>query len=174
MSYKYTLKDVLLEAGVREYENTPKDMTWTPSDKHKAEMEALYDKKAPLFSRVDFSPVSKALAAVAAVAVVFVVVLAVKPLREPVFSMLGINKISEDTGISYTTDGAPETDKQPAAESEAETTSKQTETAPSVITETGAETGEETTKYRNEIEKYLYLKFSDPDAVKRVNRIKTV
>ena len=176
MSYKYTLKDVLLEAGVREYESTPKDMTWTPSEKHKTEMESLYNKKAPLFSRVDFFAASKALAAVAAVAVVAVLVLAIKPLREPLFFMLGINKISTDTEITDITDTEPDADKQPAAVTEAvtETTAKQTEAVTSTVTETSVEVVEETTKYRNEIEKYLYLKFSDPDAVKTVNRIKAI
>ena len=45
MSYKYTLKDVMLEAGVREYRQTKTDAGWTPSDKHKSDMEKLYKKQ---------------------------------------------------------------------------------------------------------------------------------
>lgn len=168
MSYKFTLKDVMLEAGAREYGSTPPDKSWEPSEKHKAEMEKLYKKQTPFYKRIDLSPAAKVLYAVAAVAVIAVTVLAVKPLREPVLSMFGANRLQGEVNTPKTTDTGSVLVKQNTSE----TTVKETETEPKE-TVTEADTAEEDEKsYKNDIEKYLLLHFSDPETVTRTKRMK--
>lgn len=168
MSYKFTLMDVMLEAGAREYGSTPPDKSWEPSEKHKTEMEKLYKKQMHFYKRIDLSPAAKVLYAVAAVAVIAVTVLAVKPLREPVLSMFGANRLQGEVNTPETTDTGSDAVKQHTSE----TAVKETETEPKE-TVTEADTAEEDEKsYKNDIEKYLLLHFSDPETVTRTKRMK--
>ncbi|MBR4256972.1 MAG: hypothetical protein IKQ18_07375, partial [Clostridia bacterium] len=71
MDRNYTLKDILLEAGVREYYNTFEDRERIPSDRHKKDMEKLFNKQTSIFEKISGSPLYKGLSIAAAVAILF-------------------------------------------------------------------------------------------------------
>ena len=89
MDRNYTLKDILLEAGVREYYATPADKERSPSEKHKKDMEKLFNKQTSVFEKIGNSPLYKGLSIAAAVAILFGVAIAIKPIREPVAAFFG-------------------------------------------------------------------------------------
>ena len=86
MSREYDIKDVLTEAGRRDLQALPYT-EWTPSDKHKKFEQKLKENKKSggFFS----GALGKGAAIAAAVALIFGLALAIKPVREPVFSALG-------------------------------------------------------------------------------------
>ena len=45
MSYKFTLKDALLEAGARDYRDESEDKSWIPSEKLRKDMDKLTKKR---------------------------------------------------------------------------------------------------------------------------------
>ena len=45
MSYKFTLRDALLEAGARDYRDEPADKSWVPSEKLRKDMDKLIKKR---------------------------------------------------------------------------------------------------------------------------------
>ena len=103
-------------------------------------------------------------------------VLAVKPLREPVFSALGIGDDKNDAQIT----DASDTDKYLSVVTVTEEATKAPETEVKTVTEavtaavtaaeTAAETEETEVRYKNDIEKYLYLHFSDAETLSLESR----
>ncbi|MBO4422103.1 MAG: hypothetical protein J5879_01585 [Clostridia bacterium] len=128
MSHKFTLKDVLLEAGVREFYGTPESKDWQPSDDHKNKMEKLYKKQDGVFNGFRSSPLLKVLAVAASVALLTGAALAIKPVRDGISAAFGGLFGAETTSV--TTDGPAGTDPG-------------TDTVPAVITDVTTE--EETT-----------------------------
>ncbi len=108
MDRNYTLKDILLEAGVREYYNTFEDRERIPSDRHKKDMEKLFNKQTSIFEKISGSPLYKGLSIAAAVAILFGAAIAIKPVREPVASffanLFGASTTSETTDDPTGTD----------------------------------------------------------------------
>ena len=78
MSYKFTLRDALLEAGARDYRDEPADKSWVPSDKLRKDMDKLIKKSGKGVS----GTVIKAVAVAASVLLVSGVILTLKPVRE--------------------------------------------------------------------------------------------
>ncbi len=95
MSIKYSLKDVMLEAGVLDYRAAETDVTWVPSDKHKRAMDKIYKKEKDS----KFTSLVKLLYGVAAAALLFIVIASVKPLREGAASLFSgfFGKVPIDT-----------------------------------------------------------------------------
>lgn len=83
MSVKYSLNDVLLEAGVLDYAKIKADWDWIPSDGHTRRMKKIYKKEKDSKS----GALVKALYGVAAAALLFIVIVSVKPLREGAASL---------------------------------------------------------------------------------------
>ena len=139
MSYKYTLKDVLLEAGVKEYYSIPEDKSWQRSEKHTKAMNKLFDKQLPLYKHIGSSPLYKGITIAAAAALIFGAAMAIKPIREPVTAFLGSifgkTKITDTDENTYITE-PDETD--PAVITDTE------KTEPAVITDTETTEPEET------------------------------
>lgn len=78
MSYKFTLRDALLEAGARDYRDEPANKSWVPSDKLRKDMDKLIKKRGKCVS----GTVIKAVAVAASVLLVSGVILTLKPVRE--------------------------------------------------------------------------------------------
>ena len=136
MSHKYTLKDMLLEAGVREYYGTPAAKGWKPSEKHTAAMEKLYDKQLTLTERIRLRPLYKWLAVAASFAVLVGILASIKPVREGIAAMFG-GRNGPDTGL--TQPDATVTDSETSAKetTAGETTAEETaEPDTSAVTET--------------------------------------
>ena len=89
MSFKYSFKDALLEAGVLDYYEIPADREWEPSDGFKKKFASLSAKKDPLYKRILSTGAGKAATVAAAVMIVFGVSMSVKAIREPLFSFFG-------------------------------------------------------------------------------------
>ena len=141
MSYKYTLKDVLLEAGVKEFCSVPEDSSWVRSAKHKKAMNRLFDKQAANNYRL-----AKGISIAAAVVIIFGIAAAIKPVREPVAAFFtGVFGTSAETGTGEDT-YIPDTEKtEPAVATEVNTTVPETEPQ------------ETEPVYENEIERYLLM-----------------
>ncbi|MBO4422854.1 MAG: hypothetical protein J5879_05410 [Clostridia bacterium] len=122
MSVKYSLNDVLIQAGVEDYRQIEKD-AWEPSDKHLRAMEKIYKKE----KNGKVSPLVKALYAAAAVALLIGLSMTIRPVRDAVSSFFGggPDAPGSETVITPKTE-APET------------TEFQTETQPETETETEA------------------------------------
>jgi len=133
MSFKYSFKDALLEAGVRDYYDIPKDMEWVPSERYEKSMAALAKRKEPVLKRVFASGAARAAAAAAAVVIIIGALMLIKPIREPVAAFFGSlfnrNSVPEIIETGEVTEPA-ETEKDAgvttAYETGAETTDEQT------------------------------------------------
>ncbi len=138
MDRNYTLKDILLEAGVREYYDTKVDKERVPSEKHKKDMEKLFNKQTSVFEKIGNSPLYKGLSIAAAVAILFGVAIAIKPIREPLFAffggLFGVGAGTTDSEItdSVARDTDTETEEETKTENTKEETAKET-TNPFVI-----------------------------------------
>ena len=106
MELKYSLKDVLLEAGVRDYRQIETDKGWEPSDKHLRIMKKIYKKEK---SNSGITPFIKTLYGAAAAALLICFALAIKPVREGIASFFGINP--NNPPVVVTTD--EDTEKRP-------------------------------------------------------------
>ena len=82
MSIKYSLNDVLIESGVRDFREIAICADWTPTDKHKTKMEKIFNSADGRVS----GRLKSILAAAAAAAIIFGVLAAVKPVRDGVAS----------------------------------------------------------------------------------------
>ena len=87
MSYKFTLRDVVLEASEREFFSTMPDYEWVSSEKHTAAIKKLFEDKPSLFDKIKSTPLYKGLAVAAAVVTVLGALIAIKPVREAVASL---------------------------------------------------------------------------------------
>ena len=89
MGREYDIKDVLLEAGTRDYADM-ENAEWTPSDKHAEFMDKMFGKKKKKTPDTgNISKLIKACVATAAAAAVVCLCLAVRPLREAISSAAG-------------------------------------------------------------------------------------
>ncbi|MBO4868713.1 MAG: hypothetical protein J5585_03270 [Clostridia bacterium] len=82
MSIKYSLNDVLIESGVRDFREIAICADWTPTDKHKTKMEKIFNSADGRVS----GRLKSILAAAAAAAIIFGVLAAIKPVRDGVAS----------------------------------------------------------------------------------------
>ncbi len=144
MGREYDIKDILLEAGSRDYAEM-KNVEWTPSEKHAEFTDKLFKKKKSP-DPGNISKLVRACVATAAVAAVVCLCLAVRPLREAIASAAE-NIIGTGENTSYQTDKTPktepaDTEKQGFALDPAQTTNMTT-TAPETEAETEPETTEE-------------------------------
>jgi len=149
MSREYDIKDILLEAGVRDYAEI-KNEDWQPSKEHDEFMEKLCKKKAPLDLTLA-SKLSKGLSIVAAVAIIICLSLAIKPIREPLSAFFGSlftkeTNLPEMTGPTEDTEKSvvpavteTETEAETEAVTEKETAATTTSAPPFVIPETDEE-----------------------------------
>ncbi|MBR4257367.1 MAG: hypothetical protein IKQ18_09370 [Clostridia bacterium] len=127
MELKYSLKDVLLEAGVRDYRQIETDKGWEPSGTHTRIMEKIYKKEKSKKEKTGIPPFVKTMYGVAAAALLVCLALAIKPVREGIASMFGINQNTPPAAV--TTDNA--TEKPPVTETETDTDAvTETETDP--------------------------------------------
>ena len=122
MSIKYSLKDVLLEAGVSDYKLIETDDTWMPSPSHKKIMEKIYKKEK---SANNASIVIKVMYAAAAAALIFGLSLTIKPVRDAVSAVFGISpKTPVVTETEALTEKPPVTDTDAESETETEAETK--------------------------------------------------
>ena len=140
MEHKYTLKDILLEAGVREYRATEPDNVWQASEKHADAMEKLFEKHGPS-SR---PALLKWLAAAAASVLIIGILVFIKPVREAVSSLFTGSETDRITDTEPATEPGTDTAVPPDTEPDEST-------APATDTEsTDTETDEETTEVHTE------------------------
>lgn len=154
MSSKYSFKDALLEAGVRDYREIQSDNDWVPSEKYEKATAALAKKKDKSKFFSFSSGLGKGLSVAAAVVILFGVAAAIKPVREAIASsfgtLFGVGETTYQTGEDPSTD--PEsTGKTPAVVTDTQT---ETETEPETTEEMMAAVTDET-EYENDIEYYL-------------------
>jgi hypothetical protein len=121
MSREYDIKDILLEAGTRDYAEM-KNADWQPSKEHVEFMEKLYKKKAGV-STASVSGLVKGLSAVAAAAIIVCLALAIKPLREPLSAFFGslFTKNADTPGITEPFEDTKKPAVAPGTETDAET-----------------------------------------------------
>ena len=131
MEHKYTLKDILLEAGVREYRATEPDNGWKASEKHADAMDKLFAKHGPS-SR---PALLKWLAAAAASVLIIGILVFIKPVREAVSSLFTGSETDRITDTEPETEPGTDTAVPPDTEPDEST-------APATDTETDEETTE--------------------------------
>ncbi len=121
MSREYDIKDILLEAGTRDYAEM-KNADWQPSKEHAEFMEKLYKKKAGV-RIASVSGLVKGLSAVAAAAIIVCLALAIKPLREPLSAFFGslFTKNADTPGVTEPFEDTKKPAVAPGTETEAET-----------------------------------------------------
>ena len=139
MGREYDIKDVLLEAGTRDYADM-ENAEWTPSDKHAEFMDKMFKKKKTP-DPGNISKLIKACVAAASVAAVVCLCLAIRPLREAIASaagnLFGISETTaEQTGDTPETEPADTEKEGHAAQTSAETTKAETTTEPVTEPET--------------------------------------
>ena len=108
MSYKFTLRDVVLEASEREFFSTMPDYEWVSSEKHTAAIKKLFEDKPSLFDKIKSTPLYKGLAVAAAVVTVLGALIAIKPVREAVASLFTGTPDVTDVGEHTDPDGTGE------------------------------------------------------------------
>ena len=79
MSYKFTLKDALLEAGARDYRDESEDKSWIPSEKLRKDMDKLTKKRG---GKGASGIVFKVAAIAASVLLISGAILTLKPVRK--------------------------------------------------------------------------------------------
>jgi hypothetical protein len=150
MSFKYSFKDALLEAGVLDYRDIPADKEWEPSERYEKSMAALAKRKEPVLKRVFASGAARAAAAAAAVVIIIGAMMIIKPIREPVAAFFGSlfnrNSVPEIIETGEVTEPA-ETEKDAGVTTASETAAETTEETTAAVTDEP--------EYENDIEYYL-------------------
>ena len=127
MSYKFTLRDVVLEASEREFFSTMPDYEWVSSEKHTAAIKKLFERKPSLFEKIGSSPLYKGITVAAAVVLILGALIAIRPVREAVASLFTGTPDTTSVGELTSPD---ETDEGSGLITEADTTTELNVTDP--------------------------------------------
>ena len=154
MIYKYSFKDALLEAGVRDFREIKPDKDWVPSEKYEKATAALAKKQDKKKINIFKTGLGKGLSIAAAVAILFGVMMVIRPVREAIASSFG--SMFGGTETSYQTGDDPSTDPDATEKTPAVVTETSTDTEPDTTKETTAADTEEP-EYYNDIEYNLFM-----------------
>ncbi|MBO4422109.1 MAG: hypothetical protein J5879_01615 [Clostridia bacterium] len=126
MSREYDIKDVLIEAGVRDYADLSKT-EWTPTEEHGRFMDKLYKKHK---SGSSGGAAVKIVLAAAAVAAVIGLSVAIRPVRDRLSAFFGSLSGTDTTAVTDAPGTEPDEKTEPAAATSAETTEPETAEEP--------------------------------------------
>ena len=98
MSYKYTLRDVLLEESEKEFYSIKPDFDWERSENHKKAINKLFEDNTSIFEKIGSSPLYKGLSIAAAVVLILGALIAIRPVREAVASLFKRTPDTTETG----------------------------------------------------------------------------
>ena len=108
MSYKFTLRDVLLEESEKEFYSIKPDFDWERSENHKKAINKLFEDKPSIFEKIGSSPLYKGLSIAAAVVIILGALIAIRPVREAVASLFKRTPDTTDVGEQTGPDGTDE------------------------------------------------------------------